>query len=67
MAEYITVNIIIGNGEVPAIRTGKVLEWVLPGGRRTSCRECAVTAAERLNTQITDTLPTFKRRLFSAK
>jgi hypothetical protein len=65
--EYLTDNIIVGNGEVPAIRGKYGIEWVLPGGLRTRSRELAQEYAERLNEIITANLSRYRRRLFSTK
>lgn len=62
--KYVTDNIIVGNGEVPAVKDPHgVLEWVLPGGLRTRCRDTAQAYAERLNDIISVNLLPFRRKL----
>lgn len=46
---YITDNIIIGSGEVPAIRSKQGIVWVLPGGRHTRSQEEAIACAVQLD------------------
>lgn len=46
---YETDNIIVGNGEVPGIKTESGVVWVLPGGQRTSNRLEAICVANQLN------------------
>lgn len=62
-AEYVTDNVIVGNGEVPAIRNENGVFYVLPGGRHIDCRECAETYAGRLDALITANLTAFKRKI----
>lgn len=62
--KYITENIIVGNGEIPAIRNKQGLHWVLPGGIITTSRVTALAYAERLNDIISANLLPFKRKLF---
>ena len=61
---YITDNIIIGAGEVVAVRHRKEVYWVLPGGERTYVRNEAIRYAERLDSVIRANLASYKRKLF---
>lgn len=49
---YVTDNIIIGMGEVPARRGKEGVVWVLPGRQLTSNRIEAITAALELDRLI---------------
>lgn len=49
---YETDNIIVGNGEVPGIKTEEGVVWMLPGGQRTSSRVEAIAVATQLNWMI---------------
>jgi hypothetical protein len=49
---YETDNIIVGNGEVPALVTDDGVVWVLPGGQHTSSRFEAIKVATLLNIMI---------------
>lgn len=60
---YITDSIIIGNGEVPAIRTANGLKWALPGGKTTSNIVEAVQMAQKLDEMITPLLHQYKRKI----
>lgn len=60
---YITDNIIIGNGEVPAVKTREGLKWMLPGGKFTTDRTEAVSIASQLDRIVSANLRKFKRRL----
>jgi hypothetical protein len=46
---YITDNIIVGKGEVPAINTPEGVVWILPGGQRTSSSFEAIAAATEID------------------
>lgn len=46
---YETDNIIVGNGEVPGLKTEAGVVWVLPGGQHTSSRVEAIEVATQLN------------------
>ena len=61
---YITNNIIIGYGEVPAIRTSKGIAWVYPSGELTYNKDEAIALAKRLDSIVTTNLPKYNRRLF---
>ena len=61
--DYITHNVIVGNGEVPAVRTERGIEWVLPGGQRTRVKSEAVIVAARIDQLIKHNLPKFNRRI----
>lgn len=42
---YITDNIIVGKGEVPAVSTPEGVVWILPGGQRTPNKLEAICVA----------------------
>lgn len=44
-----TDNVIVGKGEVPAIRTEQGVVWVLPGGQRTSSQFEALAIATEID------------------
>lgn len=61
--QYVTHNIIIGNGEVPAVHTRHGIEWVLPGGKRTKSKAVAEHYAALLNNIISQNLKRYNRRI----
>lgn len=61
--EYLTHSIIVGNGEVPAIRDRHGLAWALPGGETTRDITVAYHTAQRLHEMVTPNLHKFQRRL----
>lgn len=60
---YETDDIIIGFGEVPAIRTAEGLRWILPDRQHTACRRKATAVAERLDRMIRANVPRYQRSL----
>lgn len=61
---YETDNIIVGNGEVPGLKTEAGVVWVLPGGQRTSSRFEAIKVATELNILIGETFRKRTKRHF---
>ena len=61
---FITDNVIVGMGEVPAMRTPSGLCWILPGNEVTYNKEEAVEVATRLDRIIRANLSKYKRTLF---
>lgn len=61
---FVTDNIIVGMGEVPAMRTPSGLCWILPGNGITFNRQEAVDVASRLDRIIRANLSKYKRTLF---
>lgn len=59
---YITDNIIIGTGEVPARRAKEGIVWVLPGGRTTTNRDEAIRYAIKLDKIIQSNLTRQSKR-----
>lgn len=60
---YVSDSIIVGNGEVPAVRTRHGVEWVLPGGVHTTSRAEATACATRLDELISYNLHAYRRKL----
>ncbi len=60
---YVSDNIIVGKGEVPAIRTEQGVVWVLPGGQRTSSQFEALTVASQIDHLIKNSRTKLKPRL----
>ena len=61
---YITDNIIIGMGELPARRTSKGLYWVTPGNGRIYDRDEAIEYAKRLDALIQSNMKSSKTNFF---
>lgn len=61
--EYITNNVIVGNAEVPAVRTKQGIAWVLPGGKRTKDKAIAYAYAKRMDAIITANLTQYSRKI----
>jgi len=61
---FITDNVIVGMGEVPAMRTDRGLCWVLPGNGVTYNKDEAIEVATRLDRIIRANLKKYKRTLF---
>jgi hypothetical protein len=62
---YITDNIIIGMGELPAQRIRNKLCWVTPGGGRIHDRDEAIEYAKRLDAMIQQNVSAGKTNFFS--
>ena len=62
--EYISDNIIVGNAELPAVKTAKGVCWVLPGKHLECDRDAAQAYAEKLNDIISSNMRKYSRRLF---
>ena len=62
--EYISDNIIVGNAELPAVKTAKGICWVLPGKQLECDRDVAQAYAEKLNDTISSNMRKYSRRLF---
>ena len=62
--EYISDNIIVGNAELPAVRTAQGICWVLPGKQLECNRDIAQAYAEKLNDIISGNMRKYSRRLF---
>ena len=57
---YPTDDIIIGLGEVPARGTGKEMYWVMPGNKKTFCRDEAINCAINLDRLIRSNIQRIK-------
>lgn len=60
---YETDDIIVGFGEVPAIRTSEGLRWILPDRKMTACRDKAIEVAQRLDRMIRANVTRYERSL----
>lgn len=49
---YVTDDIIIGMGEVPARGVGRDMHWIMPGNRKTFNRDEAIECAKKLDALI---------------
>lgn len=61
---YITDNIIVGMGEVPAIQTKEGIAWKLPGNKQTFDRNEAIAAAEQLDRLFRKNMHKYRRAIF---
>jgi hypothetical protein len=59
-----TNNIIVGHGEVVAIRTNKGFKYALPGNRFTTSKTLATTVAGKLDRIIRANMQKYKRHKF---
>ena len=65
--EYKSDNIIVGNAELPAIRTNEGLCWMLPGNIAECDKNVAVKYAQQLDVVITANLAKYSRKILKAK
>lgn len=61
---YITDNIIIGMGEVPAVTTREGIAWRLPGNKITFNRDEAIAVAEQLDRLFKANMHKHRRNVF---
>jgi hypothetical protein len=59
-----TNNIIVGHGEVVAIRTSKGFKYALPGNRFTTSKTLATTVAGKMDRIIRANMQKFNRHKF---